>query len=508
MERILPAKVHNKFEIEVTDAATGKLKQSVTCYNIILNSFFSRLVSRASKLGYIFLGTGTGTPVITRTSLFNTFCYISATTVETVKAYPTSYVRKKIVLSPSQYVGSRITEVGFGYTNSSGALVTHSMLKDSEGNQIAITKTDADVLTVYATFYCTINPAVDGSYVLPSVNNNAIIPAIISDSYSFDYMYLGAEQNMATSDDLRNGSIVSRSLSVAADTTNYRWNFTATRLNYDEGGKHMFSSVGIPNIAAWKLPNSDIFPYVPLRNIPVGTGDGETTDFDLPIPLFQEDSESIRVDGVTMERGVDYTVNHRNNNAEYGELCDCCDPTKVSISGGYAAGTSYVKSPIICWGRSEADRRRGIRSGNPFILDFSSARPFNRIVVPKGCFSANYSTYGGYYSGELKFEHSLDGETWTTAATLANTTIGDLVGDFTFANPITARYWRISSGNSTGMGGSFFPNIQIFYHDPGLKFTNPPADGAAIEMDCTLDRPIKNENWVLDFSCSVEFSRG
>ena len=99
MERILPAKVHNKFEIEVTDAATGKLKQSVTCYNIILNSFFTRLVNRSSKLGYIFLGTGTGTPVITRTSLFSHLCAISATTVETVKAYPTSYVRKKIVAS-------------------------------------------------------------------------------------------------------------------------------------------------------------------------------------------------------------------------------------------------------------------------------------------------------------------------------------------------------------------------------------------------------------------------
>lgn len=70
MERILPAKVHNKFELILTDAKTGAVKQSVTCYNIVLNSFFNRLVNRQSKLGYILLGTGTGTPVVTRTSLF------------------------------------------------------------------------------------------------------------------------------------------------------------------------------------------------------------------------------------------------------------------------------------------------------------------------------------------------------------------------------------------------------------------------------------------------------
>lgn len=66
------------------------------------------------------------------------------------------YTRRKIVLSPSDYVGARITEVGFGYSTSSGSAVTHSMLKDSEGNQIAIEKTDTDVLTIYATFYLTL----------------------------------------------------------------------------------------------------------------------------------------------------------------------------------------------------------------------------------------------------------------------------------------------------------------------------------------------------------------
>ena len=38
--------------------------------------------------------------------------------------------------------------------------LTHALIKDSEGTPISITKTDSDVLTiyatVYATFYCTV----------------------------------------------------------------------------------------------------------------------------------------------------------------------------------------------------------------------------------------------------------------------------------------------------------------------------------------------------------------
>ncbi len=62
--------------------------------------------------------------------------------------------------------------------------------------------------------------------------------------------------------------------------------------------------------------------------------------------------------------------------------------------------------------------------------------------------------------------------------------------------------------HTSGYGAGVYPNLVICYEEPGLVFTNPPADGAAIEMDCDLDRPIKNENWVVDFSCSVQFSRG
>ena len=108
----------------------------------------------------------------------------------------------------------------------------------------------------------------------------------------------------------------------------------------------------------------------------------------------------------------------------------------------------------------------------------------------------------------LYVQYSLDGTTWTTAF---NPTVGNQVDtDIILPTPVRARYWRIFQHYSNGstVVASKFPNILIYYYEPGLVFTNPPADGAAIEMDCQLDRPIKNENWVLDFSCAIQFARG
>ena len=40
MELKIPVNIHNKFEFEVTDAATGEIKQRVTAYNIVLDNYF------------------------------------------------------------------------------------------------------------------------------------------------------------------------------------------------------------------------------------------------------------------------------------------------------------------------------------------------------------------------------------------------------------------------------------------------------------------------------------
>jgi hypothetical protein len=162
--------LHNKFDVKVVDSRTGEVKQTATAYNVILNYYFnSRLLDSpmyktSDLLTYIAIGTGTGTPAITDTGLFTHLTRKAVTTLETVYEYPTSHTTRQIKLEATECNGYNITEVGFeayrsGTWSSYYYLMTHAMLQDSEGNQIAIAKTDVDVVYITATFYATYTPS-------------------------------------------------------------------------------------------------------------------------------------------------------------------------------------------------------------------------------------------------------------------------------------------------------------------------------------------------------------
>jgi hypothetical protein len=178
------AVIHNRFDVEVRDAETNELKQTVVAYNIILNRWFHYLTKTgnvsfyADPLKAIGVGTGTGTLDVTRTDFFSYLGKKIPTTIETVYAYPTSYITREIRIESTEYNGSTITEVGFmaGYNDTYYYLITHAFLKDSEGNQIAIEKTDTDVVIIRGTFYVTFNCTGFGDNgIYPPADQNGII---------------------------------------------------------------------------------------------------------------------------------------------------------------------------------------------------------------------------------------------------------------------------------------------------------------------------------------------
>ena len=246
------------------------------------------------------VGTGTGTLSQTRRELFAYLGSKRTEVVEVVKAYPTSYIRKKIVLLPGDYVGQRITEVGFASYESKTALMTHSMLKDSEGNQIAILKTATDVITIYGTFYLTVGQPEDGNCVLASPENSVIIAnALLDADASTQKVILGAHTQLNSADDLEKRKMYERTnIYLVTDKPNNRWVFPVTRFDYNVANNCMVSSIGVPRIAAWKLPNTSIFPTVLLSNLAVGTGDGTQTAFNCPVPKMVVGSEIVRKNGV------------------------------------------------------------------------------------------------------------------------------------------------------------------------------------------------------------------
>ena len=234
----IDAKVHNHFDFVVQNAKTGEVKQTARAYNVVTDKFFEYVIMNHNSLYYIALGTGSGEPAVTDTRLFAQIIKKQVTEIETVKAYPTSYTKKKIVLEPTECVGADITEVGFwGYYYQFSAhsdLMSHAMLKDAEGNPIVVHKTAEDIITVYATFYVTIGTETGGESVLPSPNNNAILSAIFNNSSIYAAMTLGMSPNVPTADNLANTNVLGsgyKNVFRSADVDNLQWVFGLTRWN-------------------------------------------------------------------------------------------------------------------------------------------------------------------------------------------------------------------------------------------------------------------------------------
>ena len=82
----LNASIHNRFDIEVIDAATGNVRQRAQAENIICDALWTRLFTPTTYFNYIHYGTGSGTPSATDASLFTFLGYGIPETVDDVYA--------------------------------------------------------------------------------------------------------------------------------------------------------------------------------------------------------------------------------------------------------------------------------------------------------------------------------------------------------------------------------------------------------------------------------------
>lgn len=286
---------HNRFDIEVRDAKTGTLKQQGFAENIVLNQMYTRICSFSTYFVSIHFGTGTGTLDPIRTSLFSHLGTKAAVDEEIIKAYPTSKWTRKITLNPEEYVGSTFTEVGVAYGSTTTNLVTHAMIKDSEGNPLTLTKTALDVLVIYATVYITFT---DGDTVFAnSAYRNTLVNYFTTHSSVSNTIGLG---NYRNSDVSRKSMIhSSKSSTRTADTANKKVTFNTVRFGITEGN-------GPKNLAV--LTNAlsyDMGAHIggTISNEVVGTGDGIKTEFQLTHSY--PSNITVKVDGVTT---TDYTM--------------------------------------------------------------------------------------------------------------------------------------------------------------------------------------------------------
>jgi len=283
--------IHNRFDVEVRDV-DGNLKQEATGYNIVLDSMYNRLCGGNSYFDYIHFGTGTGTPVASGTSLFTHLGTKIGVNEEQVKAIPNSSWKQKIVLAPEEYVGDTITEVGIAYGSSSSYLVTHAMLKDSEGNPISITKTSTDVITIYATIFVTFDTSIPELTYTGMPNGNELVNYLIGGS-SAPTGSFGLNECVAPYVRLGSTSYAS----WTSDVANKKRKTDVKRFDINTGNGNVLA-IDFGDMFALELPATGIFSGQPYVDVPIGTGDGAETVFEIPSYNIQSGMLDIKIDGI------------------------------------------------------------------------------------------------------------------------------------------------------------------------------------------------------------------
>lgn len=179
MEKEIKVGLHNKWEIVVRDKDTGEIKGEYTGHNIILNQFWARFLSiyTTSCLSCIHFGSGSAEPVATDTTL-TTFLgakAIASSIYDTSHVYTDGYasVKKTIRLESTEFIGSTISEVGFGYGTGASNLMTKCILKDTNGNPLSIVKGSADVIDIFATFYAYVGKLHSGDFYIQNFTTSA-----------------------------------------------------------------------------------------------------------------------------------------------------------------------------------------------------------------------------------------------------------------------------------------------------------------------------------------------
>lgn len=333
MKAELKLKIHNRFDITVTDKATGEVAQTAQAENIILDNMKTLLMTAHGAYGsHIMYGKGTGTLSKTRTTLFNQLGRQSATV--TSVDYSTTEACKserKCVIPLGTHTGEIITEVGLSMASGNATLiVTHALLEDSEGNPVTIGPlTEMQEVTIYATTYASatgtdIDVYIDTTQTRP----NMLLAVMLGVAGSTEFMdhssnLLRLQTNKSPTQNNTNYlwasgagigtalqfQITTHDIELMQSRTN-KTRFGTTHANYKVWSMVWGRSI---HPTYWPIcrtvfPNS-IFNGYQFTNKAIGTGDGTTTVFNLPwSDIDTTKAYAFKVDGITLTEGTDYTL--------------------------------------------------------------------------------------------------------------------------------------------------------------------------------------------------------
>lgn len=493
----LSASLHNRFDIEVVDSITGKVKQIAQAENVICSNLWTRIVVN-TYFNYLFYGTGSGTPSSTDTSLFAHLGYGAPSTSDDVYSYDLEErvisLRRKIQLSETTAVGSTLTEVGIGYGTSSSNLVTHAMLKDMNGNSISIAKTATDIINIYATVFFHWSTYGNDRIVVTvgghGGNINVEFPSLYQvllgmAGYGSIYAFLSnqnfpARNNVYTS---TAGAIeyVNRSspMTVSWNSSTKTATLTMNRIPVSSVNIGGIKSIGIGkqyNLGgAFNFycdlilyPDSSWCPGSTITAEAIGTGDGSAIDFATDFPLVS--SPTIYVDGVEQTSGVsvDLGVPLTTNIGQYFEF--------LPQYSEWITATGLVGHQNPCVSSANIDRGQSMSVWH---------NPHYALGVDT--FYASNTT--------VKVAVSNDLETWADLTVAYGT--NNVPSEYK-----NYKYWRMGTPGADVSAFAFnFCNTSILTSN--IHFTTAPTNGAVITADYTTGTIAKDSDHVFDLSIEI-----
>lgn len=486
--------IHNRFDIEVIDAETGKLKQEAKAYNVICNQLWTRWAAKQTYFAYIQYGSGNGTPSATDTQLFNYVGEQQATNETPSIDYKNGVfsLRKQIQLAAGTAVGVTITEVGIAYYTGKTTLCTHAMLQDMNGNRVSIAKTATDVVNIYATVYVHFNPnGYNGGHIRLGgcVLTRSLFAVLCGHSTEYpnrmyhthtdtanmyDGWYGGYPSDIENSNDFL-------SVTTTCNAENKTITITPARIEssmWNGGGLRYigfwtFASGGGSNLyEPWCFlrPGGSWFPYSQITAEAVGTGDGSTVDYSLEFPFVYD--MKVYIDGIeTTDFTYDHAPNTATNMYTYMQMLHPDSTPDNHIDIVYGSYNPHVPARILY---------------NPaYALGISAVKSYTSTEICA--------------SNDLKTWHVI--QPITAPANSTGSTITTNVPS-EYAN---YKYWKGTNTVTSTLKykiPDFIPPST--FTGKTLHFNTPPAAGAVITADYKTDTIAKDANHVFDCSVTIQ----
>lgn len=456
--------IHNKFNIEVIDGKTGKIKQTAKAYNMVLDNLWHYLIETTTAFGTnIQYGSGTGTIQSSDISLFNRYSGKRVTQDSLTCDYANKIITRQvhINLPLTEAAGVTITEVGLAADAGNGTLTTHAMLQDMNGNIISISKTELDIINIYATIYCHYSFTSSSIEFYPYGDLNGNLTGGRND---FNTFKAGVSHNNFE-------ALTIKTWSKTHNLTNKTITYTMPRYNQDEGNingiRYFIASEHFQGLAI--VQGNTSWSDFAITNEAVGTGDGSTVKF--KTKFHNPHNAKIYINGLEQSSGVNIKEMPVSNNPLI-RIIDIDNSTDGNLKYKPYL-TSDFQDQIFY---------------NPY---------YNNLGID------NFYVYDGYYyTGGIKVEVSNDLENWTVAYDTR------YVSGSSYTATIPAqykqyKYFKVHAYHDAS-GGNDRPqyNTNDLYN---IVFDTPPAVGDVITIDYDTNCIPKDEDHVLDATITFRF---